>query len=120
VRRWKKEKKVRKYPTTTKNKKKLKERLYHSLFPKHQSDKTSGNRSFDNTRDLGVQSVEKTNNDQKKHTQNPRKNKKKNKNTSFCLSLLSPSRRQAATERTGDNSGNIGTSHRERRSNPVL
>jgi hypothetical protein len=103
-----------------KQKKILKERLYHSLFPKHQSDKKSGNRSFDNTRDLGVQSVEKTNNDQKKHTQNPRKNKKENKNTSFCLSLLSPSRRQAATERPGDNSGNIATSHRERRSNPVL
>jgi hypothetical protein len=89
VRRWKKEKKVRKYPTTKKKQKKnLKERLYHSLFPKHQSDKKSGNRSFDNTRDLGVQSVEKTNNDQKKHTQNPRKNQKKNKNTYFCLSCL--------------------------------
>jgi hypothetical protein len=103
-----------------KEKKEIKERLYHSLFPKHQSDKKSGNRSFDSTRDLGVQSVQKPNNDQKKQTQNPRKNKKGNKNTSFCLSLLFPSRRQEATERTGENSGNIGTSHRERRSNPVL
>jgi hypothetical protein len=77
--------------------------LYHSLFPIHQSDQKSGNRSFDYTRDLGVQSVEKTNNDQKKtHTKSPQ-NKKGNQNTVFCLSLLSPSRRQAATERPGEN-----------------
>jgi hypothetical protein len=90
--RWKKEKKVRKYPTTKKTKKfKKKERLYHSLFPTHQSDKKSGNRSFDNTRDLGVQSVEKQTTTKRKHTQNPRKNKKEIKTLLF-VSLFSPPR----------------------------
>jgi hypothetical protein len=87
--RWKKEKKYRKYPTTNKKQKNKKERdCIIACFLYTKVKKNQAIEAFDNTRDLGVQSVEKTNNDQKIHTKSPQKQKRKPKHLFLSLSSL--------------------------------
>jgi hypothetical protein len=104
VRRWKKEEKVRKYPTTKKNKKIKKKR--DCIIASFLYTKVTKNQAIEALIILATsacKALKKQTTTKRKHTQNPRKTKKEIK-TLFFVSLFSPpradKRQQSALGRT--------------------